>query len=275
MADSSDIEAALLSLIPSLVYPNGTAQPSIIGSPITLQRGWATEQQVASAVAANTAIISIFADKAMSRDATRYQRAWFTTSQAAATLTASLSGYAVTFGGTVTAGNTVGVLSNGVAYTHVAISTDTLSTIASGLAASIPGATASGAVLTLPASEYLPAVVVVNGGTVASEVSRQQQAFRICVWAPEPSIRDSIFTRIPALIANQYRLALPDTTIATWMGQRETGPDDMPARAKMWRRDLLITYDWPVIYSTAAQAVAAMLQNYSINQGTAITFAAV
>ncbi|MDR3736039.1 MAG: hypothetical protein P4L10_10950 [Acidobacteriaceae bacterium] len=297
MADSSDIETSLLTLISGVLYPNGTSQPSIVGSTITIQRGWATEQQVASAVSVGSSIVSIFADKAMSRDATRYQRAWFTTTQTAATLTATLSGLVVTLGGTVSAGNVACIITDNVAYTYTALSTDTLATIATALAAEIPGAVATGATVTVGVSLttdlgayltdqngspiggadtlYQPAAIVVNGGTAASEVSRQQQAFRVCVWAPEPSIRDAIFEKLPALIANSYRLTLPDTSVATWMNQRETGPDDMPARAKMWRRDLLITYDWPVIYTIAAQAVAAVLQNYSINQSTAITYATV
>ncbi|HQT38369.1 MAG TPA: hypothetical protein PK231_03015 [Acidocella sp.] len=267
MAGQADVETAIVNLVAGALYPNGTGQPSVAGVQCSVARGWPTEAGVNDAVNAGNVLITVHQRAGFSRDATRYSRAAFTVSQIAPTLTATLSGFAVTFGGTVTAGNTVGVLSASVAYTHVATSTDTLSTIASALASTIPGATASGAVLTLPAGNAAPGVVVVNGGVVGIEVGRQQAGFSVDVWAPSPALRDAIFATLEPAIPYSFRLTLADGSIATLMQFQESGPDDLPSREKMFRRNLLCIYDYPLIYTSTAQAAAAILVNSTPDNG--------
>jgi len=265
MADQSAVEQAIVNQVSAVCYPSGIVQPSVIGNLITVSRGWPTEAGVAAAVGNGNVLIAVHALKGYSKDTTRYALDWHVTSQLPPTLTASLSGQQVTFGGSVTAGNTVGVLSAGVAYTHVAAASDTLSTIASALASAIPNATASGAVLTLPSSGAIPAVCVVNGGTASVEVGRMQQGFAVSIWAPSPATRDAIMTLLWPAMKYTYRLTLPDGTIATLMQGPGSGPDDVPSREQMFRRDLHLFYDYPIIYSQAAQAAAAILQNYTLN----------
>ena len=299
MADQADVEIAMCQLISAALYPSGTASPSVIGALCSIERGWPTEAGVAAAVNAGNVLITVHHRAGYSKDATRYPRGFYTLVQLAPTLTAALSGDTITFGGTVTAGNTVGVLCGGIAYTYVAGAMDTLTTIAVGLAAAIPGATASGAVLTLPAGSEidangsalfgngspitlaggngnsLPAVAVVNGGTSAAETAREQGGFGVDVWAPSPALRDAVFAYLPPAITYNYRMTLADSTVATLTGFQEAGPDDMPSREKMFRRNLLCFYDWPVVYTSANQAVAALIQTLSINSATALDYATV
>ncbi len=261
MADQSDVENAIVALIAQALYPNGTAQPSVTGVQCSVARGWPTEAGVNAAVNAGNILVTVHQRSGFSRDATRYSRKAFSLSQNPPTITASLSGFVVTLGGAVTAGNTVGVLSDGVAYTYTATSTDTLDTLASALAATIPGASANAGVLTLPGIGAAPSVIVVTPGIVGVEVGRQQAGFQTDVWAPSPALRDVVMSAICPAQMLTYRMTLPDTSTATLMQFDQSGPDDMPSREKMFRRNTMCVYDWPVIYSTPANAAAAMLLN--------------
>ncbi len=275
MPGESAVEQAIVNQVAAICYPNGTAAASITGTLINVARGWPTEAAVSAAVQAGSIIIAVHALSGFAKDTTRYTRNDFALFQAAPTLTATLAGNQITFGGTVTAGNTVGVLSQGVAYTYVAAQTDTPSTIASGLASSIPGATASGAVLTLPAGGALPAVVVVNGGTSGVEVGRMQQGFAISAWCPSPALRDTLFAALAPGFLLSYRLTLDDGSVATLMQAPISGPDDVPSRQLMFRRDLRVFYDYPILYTSSAQAAAAILLSNAINSGTPLNTATV
>lgn len=275
MADQSDIEQALVERVSAICYPNGTGVASILNTLVNVSRGWPTEAGVNAAVKAGSVLIAVHAEKGYSRDVTRYTRDWHTTAQTAPTVVATLAGNAITLSGTVTPGNTVGVLCQGAAYTYVAQSGDTLASIAAGLAAEISGASAAGAVLTLPAGGALPAVTVVSGGTAAIEVGRSQQVFAVSAWCPTPALRDGLFAALSPALRYDYRLALPDGTTATLLGVSGDGPDDVPSRMQMFRRDLRLTYDYPLIYTSAAQAAAALLLSNSPNGLTAVASATV
>ncbi len=266
MADQADVETALVAFISTTLYPSGTSSPSVVNALCSVSRGWPTEAGVADAVSQNGVLIAVHQRAGYSRDATRYQRISQDT-QTAPTLTATMAGFVVTFGGTVTAGNTVGVLSAGIAYIHVAAGTETLSSIASALAAVIPGAAAAGAVLTLPSPNALPAVVVVNGGTSSVEVGRQQSGFSIEVWASSPAQRDAVMNYLRPALEYSFRMTLADGTIATLMSFQETGPDDLPSREKMFHRSLMAVFDYPIVYTSTAQAVAAFLTNVTPKNG--------
>jgi hypothetical protein len=255
MADSANVESAIGKMLGAAFYPFGTSQPSIIGSTIAMERGWPTESQVQNAVATKAALISIHADKGMARDTTRYFRD-FHGCAGVATITATLSGLTITFAGTIAVGHAIAVQCAGVWFPYLVQAGDTATTIAAAFAALIPNATASGAVLTLPSGGAAPQVRVVMGGTASAEVSRQRAVFRISCWAPTPELRDQVFAQLPGIVAFAgSRLTLPDGSIATWMGQSETGPDDIPARANEWRRDVLATYEFGVLYTIQAMAM--------------------
>jgi hypothetical protein len=294
MADSADIETALKTLISATFYPNGTASPSIIGSTVTIQRGWPTLPQIQAAVNAGSSVMGVHIEPGMSRDVTRYQRAWQYGTATPPTITATptgwiTTGWTVTFAGTVTAGHSVAVQYMGLWYVYVTVTGDTLATLAAAFAAMIDGATSAAGVLTLPPGVLLTTGIdygsltsntgepivpitmddsvpidtdlgfqigtgnggqdvecrVVNGGSSSLEVTRQEAAFRISVWSPTEAIRDAVYGQLPTVIPYfGSRITMPDGSTATWMAQREGGSDDMPSRANMWRRDLLVTYQW-------------------------------
>jgi hypothetical protein len=256
MADSSDIETALVALIVSAVYPNGTSQPSVVNAKTSVDRGWPTEADVRNAVAAATQLIRVHAISGMSKDTERYFRVWQTEPPPATSLIATLVGTLITFSGTPAAGQIVGVLSNGIGFTYVVQPGDTLQTVASGVAAQVPGSVARGPTVTLVPTGPLPATDAVTGSVAYLEVGRQCQVFSTSVWATTPVLRDQIFSSImPALAAN-YRLTLPDNSVATRMGIQSSGPNDIPSRANVWARDLRQTWDFPIIQSANASPMA-------------------
>lgn len=255
MADAAQIEQAIANALSAAVYPNGTTGASALAFPVKFVRGWPTEASLADAKKAGGGLVAAHQKVGFARTATRYARNWQTLSQAAPTVTATLSGFALTIGGAITAGNIIAVQSLGVGYTYVVLATDTASTIAAALAARVAGATASGAVVTLPSGAF-PAAIVVAGGIGAVEVARQQAAFSISCFSPSPADRDAMISLLFPAACMIDPLMLPDGTMARQLTQQVSGPDDMPMRVGLWRREIMLVFDYPVIF-TAQQAAAA------------------
>jgi hypothetical protein len=246
MADESQVEAAIVTMLSAILYPSGTSQPSLLNTGINIERGWPTEADVRAAVKTNLVLIRVHAVGGFSKDETRFPRSWLDQPVSANTLTATLNGFAVTFGGTPAVGQFIGVTSAEVGYAYAVASSDTLVSIASNLAAEIPGANASGAILTLPTAATLPVVTLTEAGNSMLEPARAVQIFAVATWSPTPALRDSVMQLIFPQAVSTYRLVLADASIATLMDIQTTGPDDIPGRAGEWRRDLRLTYDYPV-----------------------------
>lgn len=256
MADESQVEQAIVDLASATVYPNGTGSSSALGVGVALGRGWPTESYIQSAVSANKVLVAVHGVKGLSRDVTRFQRNWLELGVEVVTLTATIAGQSITFSGTPAVGQYVGVVSGGLGYTYVVQASDTLDTIAAALAAAIPSASASGAVLTLPAGMTLPEVSVGLSGSTSVEAGRQQQNFMVVVWAPTPQLRDSAMQLLIPALTYTYRLSLTDGSIATLMDFQETGPIDTTLKAGEWRRDLRLDFDYPVTYTQIVPPVA-------------------
>lgn len=257
MADTSDVEAAIVSLLSPVFYPNGTGAPSVLGAAVNIERGWPTEADIRSATSAGMTLVRVHALTGLSRDVTRFERDYIDQPQSAPTLTATLSGFQVTFGGTPAAGQFVGVISNGTGYAYAVQASDTLTSIAAALAASISGASSSGAVLTLPSGGPVPVARVDQSGNSVVEAGRIQQVFNVVTWAPTPALRDTAMSYQLGALSYNYRMTLGDTasSIATLMDVQASGPDDIPSRANEWRRDIRLTIDFPVSYVLVAPPV--------------------
>ena len=256
MCDASDIEAALVTLLVNALYSNGVTQPSAVTNTVSIDRGWPTESDIRTATAAGTQLIRVHALAGMSRDVERYFRIWQTAAEPTTTLIATLENNVITFTGTPSVGQIVGILSQGIGYTYVIRAQDTLQTVSSGVASAVPGATSTGTTVTLPASGTLPGVDAVTGTSAYLEVGRQRQVFNISVWATTPAIRDSIFGIVTPALAYNYRLTMPDSSVATRFGIQSSGPNDIPSRANVWARDIRLTFDYPIITTVAAPAMA-------------------
>jgi hypothetical protein len=266
MADLSDVQDGLVSLIAGTLYPNGTSQPSAPGIPVRIYAGWPVAAQLDADMLAGNAHVSVFNRE--SRNTTRYQLAQVDPVVTAPLLALTISGRTVTVGGTVAAGVNTAIIVGTNAFTYQTVSADTLSTIATALAALInatyAGTTASGAVITLPNSG--PAINAARVGGSASqsiEVGRVEQVFQITVWANTPANRKAIASLIVPALMQSHFLTLADGSAARLIlkGQRD---DDVPQKELLYRRDIMVTVEYVETASVTATTVVDIVQNTSV-----------
>lgn len=258
MADLSDVENSLVALIatalfPTITYLPGDMQASATGVATKLYRGWPESAMLTADVLQSRAHVSIFSEPGMTRNVSR----WFPDQEQVATvtptITTTVSGVTVTLAGTITAGNVVGVQTGAPisAYAYMTQAGDTLATAATALAAKIPGATASGAVITLVTPLNIRAAVMVPQ-PVMTVTRQQEQGLRVSVWAPTPQARDALASLIDGAISGMKsasgfltRFFPVGAYEAARIVARTTYTNDMPARDRIWRRDLCYTVEYP------------------------------
>lgn len=276
MADTADVECALVAmcagvLFPGVTYAYGAASPSAItvasatGAavplPCRLYRGWPSTDTLNADLARGVAHISVYPEAGMGRNTTRYLTKWWQAPRTTPTLTAEVAaataGATVTWAGSCAAGQIAGVLLGpGLqpgAYAYAVQATDTPASVAAALATMIAGAVANGAVLTLPNASV---VARVAQGTRAMSLMRQiTQRYRINLWCPSPQARDALAGAIDLAFAQNFRLPMPDTSPAL-LRYGGTLISDLPARQGEWNRALVMIVE----YSTAAvENLAAVL----------------
>lgn len=247
MADQSDIEQALATLILSRIYPDGAEQPSALGADCRIYRGWPIPAALDADLASGVVNITVFPAGAQAEITTRYTQEW-AGEPPAPSLTVSVTGNQVTFGGIATEGQVAGVLADRLSYAYRLQTGDTPELVAANLAALARGdwiVTQSGSSLTIPALSKVFARVVADA-TVRREIRRQRQRFQIACWCPEPGIRDSAAVLIDEMLARLSFMTIGDGVQAriTYEG---TSVYDQSQNALLYRRDLLYSIEYPTI----------------------------
>ena len=279
MADTADVERALVALCAGVLFPgggyayNGAAASAVLAPPpaspsagavpvvCRLYRGWPGTDTLNADLAKGVAHVSVYPEAGGGRNTTRYLTKWWQAPRVAPTLTAAVTAgtmaTTVIWGGTAAAGQLAGVaLGAGMApasYAHAVQATDTPASVAAALAGQIPGASADGAVMTVPNTACLARVVQ---GTRATWMTRQiTQRYRVNLWCPSPQARDGLAATLDTALAQTFRLAMPDGTPAL-LRYGGTFVSDLPARLGEWNRALAVLVE----YSTASVAdLAAVL----------------
>lgn len=256
MADQSDVENALVTLVADALYPSGNDGPSITGSDCRIYRGWPTSGALDADLSAGRLNITIFPAGEPGQNTTRYISA----SAGASTqpgLSIAVSGVAVTFSGSATAGQVAGILVNSkLAYTYRTKTGDTPEIVAANLAASARQdwiVNLSGATMTVPGAVHLLARTVDDAATL-QEIRRQQQKFRITCWCPTPSDRDSAAAAIDQSLAVLPFIALGDGSRGR-LRYYGTLVFDQSQDALLYRRDLLYEVEYPSICSALLPAM--------------------
>jgi hypothetical protein len=266
MSDISDVLSVLATQCSSAVYPNGTGQASVTGKDVHVFPGWPLPANLDAAVAAGKAEISVY-PSGMEMNRTRYQPAQQVQSVATATLTLKQSGNVVTVGGAMpspfTAHN-MAVLIGSQAFVYPVQATDTLTSIATGLATllavSYPGTTSSGPVVTLPSGVVPKVVRVGTTGVIGTEWERQAQRIQITVWAPDPTTRAQIGAAIKVALAQIAFLTMPDGYGARVLSAAGSLTDSIE-KAVIYRRDLFYEVEYATtVISNAATVVAVEMQ---------------
>lgn len=254
----SDLSAVLQQITQNLVtpiYPNGTGQPSVAGVQVTIEQGWPIRTQLDKDLEAGNAHVSVFPLN-QERVVTKFQRLDIPLIQTAATLVLTVSGYTVTITGTISTPQTVMIVSNGTGYAYAVQAGDTLNTIATNTAALIPGATATGNVITINGAWQLIARIS-TPYTAGEELARMDRVFMISVWSPNPTIRGTLENAIDIYMKENYRVVMPDDFYAQ-VFYHSTDWTDMLEKSLIYRSDLKYTIEYATTvintYSTVADS---------------------
>ena len=268
MADISDVEEALCGLILAATYPDGVGSPSITGPTIKIFRGWPINKTLNADLQNGMQNVTVFSRANSTRDTSRYARHWRTISTTVSTMTISVDGMQATLGGSGGAGQTVGLIVDGVGYAYTLTAADGPASTATMLAALLPSAASQGSVITVTAARTLQARIT-GSGTAEMETRRQEQGLMVSVWCPTPAGRDVLASAIDNYLAPIDWLSLADGTSArlTYHSSAET---DESQNAILYRRILNYTVEYATtLRMTSAQMMFGIgtLQSGGIEQG--------
>lgn len=263
MSDLSDVQNALVNVISGIAYPNGVAAASITGVPVRIYAGWPIPLQLDADLKAGICHISVY-PRPEESNTTRYDNTWHPATLNVATLTLAIQGQTVLVGGAIPPlGNphNLVVVANGVPVIYAAQPSDSLLSIAAGLAAllavNIPGTSSSGAVVTLPANAVLTAVRVGVTGTVMKEIRRQERLIQIGIWADSPAHRDAISQPIDLDLAARTFLSMPDTSAAR-LRYKGSPVTDVYEKSTIFRRDLLYDVEYGTFDTQVSTQITAI-----------------
>lgn len=270
MADLSDVSASLRALVSAALYP-GQVTPSgnsIAGIPVLVQSGWPDPNTLQAQIAAKSAQVTVYPQPS-ERNVTRYQQVWEQTGPLQPpTFTLSVIGRVVTVGGAQPStfyGQNFAVFVNGNAYVYRCLSGDTLTSIASTLAvaiaADIPGTTATGPAITLPATARIGALRVGTQAPVSMELKRQERDFSLIIWAPTTISRDKIASYIDVAIPSNKFLTMADGSAGRLI-YKGSPYSDFDQKQGIYRRDFSVSVEYATLAQDIAPEVIVVRGNY-------------
>ena len=263
MADLTDVENALVSRVTDAIYPNGTAQPSAIGTTCRIYRGWPISASLNSDLTAGITNITVFPSSIPAEILPPYLDC--ISSQATSLqLNGTVSGEVVTFSGAVTTVCLIGLIIDGRPYVYSAGTADTPYSIAANLAVMIQAqrlAALSGASVTIPGARTI-VVRIVGEGSVTRQQRRQGQEVQIISWCPSTTTRDQVAALIDTDLSGTAFLPLVDGTSARII-YRATRVYDQSQNSLLYRRDLVYQCEYSII--TIESASPMVVGDNSIN----------
>lgn len=256
MASKLDVETALANLVQTAVYPNGTNNPSIINADIAIRPGYPKPADLDADLAAGKARVSIYQPNGMERNANWFFREWQENQINPATITLAVSGKTITVGGTITTPQTCMIIVNGTGYPYAVQPSDTLATVASGIATLIPGASSVGTVVTVPSAIKLIGRIS-TPGTATMSLNRMEMGFTLSVLAPSPVKRDILVNAINVVCLSSLRLTLPDQIAI--LDYKKGLDSDMMEKAIIYRCDLFYTVTFETTITQTFYTIAEII----------------
>jgi hypothetical protein len=242
VADLDDILIALTELVAGALYPNGPGSSSVVApARVKVYPGWPVPNVLDTDLLAGNAHVSIY-PRPEERNTTRYEGRYQENAITPPTLTAVVIADSITIGGVVSTPQAVMLLVNGQAYSHQVLKNDTLTSIATALAALIPNATAVEAVITI-IDAYQVSAQIITSGTATRTVRTQERLIQLVIWAPTPAIRTAIAKLIDPFLSDIKRFTLPDGSIARLI-YRSSPITDILQKATIYRRDLYYSVEY-------------------------------
>lgn len=258
MADISAVLQAVVDGVAGAVYPQGQSGESVAGCDVRVYPGWPLPARLDADMAAGHAHVSVWAAPAAMNVRTYGMAMRDTALIDPCTMTATVSGTAMTLAGELANVAAVILTADGADYAHAVAQNDTLATVAAALAAAVGGsASAAGAVLTLPGTHRIALRATVTG-TLRRELRRQERMLQITVWAPTPAIRAQLAARVDQYLAAADRITLADGT-AVVMRYRSDAERDDAQKVTVYRRDLMYSAEYPTTDDMPAFTISRAL----------------
>lgn len=189
-------------------YPTGTGDPSVTGTQITIEAGKPIRTQLDRDLQDLFSHVYVY-PTSKQRDITKFERVYQPLTKADPTIFTEVIDNTVTLTGVPSVPQAVMVVNNKVGYAYNVLLGDTLSNIATQLAALIPGATSVGAVITISDSWRLEARVATQY-TAGRELSRTEGMFDIYIASPNQTDRAIILDAVDQYLKINYRIVGSD-----------------------------------------------------------------
>lgn len=256
MADQSDAEIALATLVATALYPEGPDGPSVPGPPCRVYRGWPNPAALDADLAQGRINVTVFAGNAPPRPTNRFAAEWHSVPEIPG-LQVSVSNNSVSFTGRADPGQLIGVRVDGQPYTYRTQANDTPALVAATIAAQIRVSRIAhlrGSSFDIPGAHDLLARIVIDTAAI-QEIRRQRLAIRVTCWCPSPALRDTTAAAIDLAFALTPFIFLADSSHArlTFTGGAIL---DQSESASLYRRDLLYDIEYA---TTLTQTLPAML----------------
>jgi len=255
MADQSDVEATLATLVTTTLYPEGINAPSVLGSLCRIYRGWPNAAALSNDLAQGHITVTIHPGESY-RVTTRHIDPALPLATIPPTLSVTTDASTATFAGSADTGQVAGLLIDNKAFVHRTATGDTPDLVASILASyirTLRPTTVSGATLTIPGARAIIGRVVADQQT-QTVTRRQAQNFRLTCWCPDPASRDSTAALIDTALSTTPFITLPDDTSARLRLVRSV-TFDQSQNANLYRRDLIFDVEYATTITTTLPAL--------------------
>jgi hypothetical protein len=256
VADIEDVSATLASTIAGLL--TGSGGVPLNGVQTDVFPGWPKPNDLKAALAAGAVQVSVYPMPGASGSATRHERDWELLTAAVVTTTVTISNGIITFGGSITLPLNVSVNSESLTATYGATDSDTLTSLASNVAAACVAsgirAAASGAVLTLASGDPYATVSLGGQGVLGRENAREKQIFQITTWAPSQALRQATAAAFEPYLMGIDTLTLPDKSAGHIFFMKSL-LNDHSELENLYRKDVWFTVEYPYVETTPAYSV--------------------
>jgi hypothetical protein len=254
VADLSDVVNLLAAMAAAACYPNGPGSPSVTGGSgdVKIYPGWPVPAALDVDLALGRTNVSVFPLHGGSGNVFQVLDEFYVVAPAVHGMTASIAVAAggasatVTLSGAPGAGEFCTIIADGRhAYSEAGASAAAIvAALASAAAANYPSVSASGNSITFPTTR-----LVANIGapaTLGKATHRQKDNFALTVWAPTPSLRDTVAAAIDVSLKKTNRVTFPDTSQGVLAFSHPRQIDDRSA-ASEFRRDLVYSMEYATL----------------------------
>lgn len=273
MADLSEVRDRIIQLVTNVVYPNGTEAPSVVGTPVMVYAGWpdpATLQDDLAKVNNGDPDGHVHVTvhpRRKEKATTRYRATPQTIDSVPAQLVLTHTGNVLAVSGAIYPTDNLAVQVGTQVFTYQVKEGDALQDVANAIAGFVPGAEASGLVVTYPDTVSIAHVATGGHGRQLIELRRQRREIQITVWCADDATRSNLAAPIDVALAATRFLSFSDGTGGRLVYAKSPERDE-PTPVKIFRRDLIYWVEYAttqVIPTTQIVAANAVIDAESNN----------